>query len=56
MTSISENVHIDELDYIVNEYNDTYLRTIKMMLMIIHILTQAKKLIIKILNFKLVIM
>ena len=30
MTSISKNVYIDKLDDIVNEYNNTYQRTIKM--------------------------
>ena len=30
MTSISKNAHIDKLDDIVNEYNNTYHRTIKM--------------------------
>ena len=30
MTSIPKNVYIDKLDDIVNEYNDTYHRTIKM--------------------------
>ena len=30
MTSISKNVHIDKLDYIVHEYNNKYHRTIKM--------------------------
>ena len=30
MTSISKNVNIDKLDDIVNEYNNTYHRTIKM--------------------------
>ena len=30
MTSISKNVHIDKLDDIVNDYNNTYHRTIKM--------------------------
>ena len=30
MTSISKNVYIDKLDDIVNEYNDTYHRTMKM--------------------------
>ena len=30
MTSISKNVHIDKLDDIVNEYNNTYRSTIKM--------------------------
>ena len=28
MTSISKTVYIDELDHIVNEYNDTYHATI----------------------------
>ena len=30
MTSISKNVYIDKFDGIVNEYNNTYHRTIKM--------------------------
>ena len=30
MTSISKNVYIDKLDDIVNEYNNTIHRTIKM--------------------------
>ena len=30
MTSISKNVYIDKLDNIVNEYNNSYHRTIKM--------------------------
>ena len=30
MTTISKNVCIDKLDIIVNEYNNTYHRTIKM--------------------------
>ena len=30
MTSVSRNVYIDKLDDIVNEYNNTYHRTIKM--------------------------
>ena len=30
MTSISKNVYIDKLDDTVDEYNDTYHRTIKM--------------------------
>ena len=30
MTSISKNVYIDKLDDIVNEYNNTHHRTIKM--------------------------
>ena len=58
MTSVSKNVYIDKLDDIVNEYNTTYHRTIKMksmMLKIIHILIMLKKLIIKILFLKSVI-
>ena len=30
MTSISENVYVNKLDQIVNKYNNTYHRTIKM--------------------------
>ena len=30
MTSVSKNVYIDKLDVIVNKYNNTYHRTIKM--------------------------
>ena len=30
MTSVSENVYIDKLDDIVNEYNNTYHKTVKM--------------------------
>ena len=30
MTSISKNVYIDKVDHIVNKYNNTYRRTIKM--------------------------
>ena len=30
MTSVSKNVYIDKLDNIVDEYNNTYHRTIKM--------------------------
>ena len=59
MTSISKNVYIHKLDDIVNEYNNTYYRTIKMnqsMLNIIHILILKKKLMIEILNLKLAIM
>ena len=32
MTSISKNMYIDKLDDIVNEYSNTYHRTIKMKL------------------------
>ena len=59
LTSISKNVYIDKLDDIVNEYNNTYHRTNKMNPTEVkdnNILTLAKKLMIKILNFKLVIM
>ena len=42
-------MHIDKLDDIVNEDNNTYI-------LIIHILNILKKLMIKILNLKLVIM
>ena len=69
MTSISKNVYIDKLNDIVNEYNNTYHRIIKMKpvdVKVIHILTQwnctqrscalVKKLMIKILNLKLLIM
>ena len=47
-------MYIDKFD-IVNEYNNTYHRTIKMKLKIIHILTLLKTLMTKILNLKLVI-
>ena len=30
MTSVSKNLYIDKLDDLVNEYNNTYHRTIKM--------------------------
>ena len=58
MTSVSKNVYIDKLNDILDEYNNTYHNTIKMkpMLKIIHMLILIKKLIIKILNLKLVIM
>ena len=55
MTSISKNVYIDNLDNIVNEYNNTYHRRIKMKPIdakkAIHILIM-----IKILYFRLAIM
>ena len=59
MTSISENVYIDKLDDIVNKYDDTYHRTIKMKPIddkTIHIQIFIKKSMIKSLNFKLAIM
>ena len=60
-TSLDFNIkkaHIDKLD-ILNEYNNTYHRTIKMKpvdLKIIYILTLLKKLILKTPNLKFVIM
>ena len=58
MTSISKKVYINKLDDIVDEYNNTNHRTIKLnllMLKIIRLLILRKKLMIKILNLKLVI-
>ena len=46
MTSVSQNVYTDKLDDIVDEYNNTYHRTIKMKpvdVKIIHILILRKK-------------
>ena len=59
MTSISKNVYTDKLDDIINKYNNKYHRTIIIKLVDekrVHILTVVKKLIIKILNLKLVIL
>ena len=60
MTAISKNVYINKLDDIVNEYNNSYRRTIKMKPIEVkdntYILTLLKKLMIKILHLKLVIM
>ena len=59
MTSVSKNMYIVKLDDIVDEYNNTYHRTIKMKpvdVVIIHILILTKKLVVKIQNLKLVIM
>ena len=57
MNSMSNNVYIDKLDDIANEYNNTYqLKRNQLMLKMIHILTLIKKFMIKILNLKLVIM
>ena len=59
MTAISKNVYIDKLDDIVNEYNNTYHRTIKMKPVDVKDHTYIdfeEKLMIKILNLKLVIM
>ena len=58
MTSISKSVYIDKLDDIVDDYNNAYHTTIKMKYIhtLIHTLILIKKLIIRILNLKLVIM
>ena len=59
MTSISKNVYIDKLDDIVDEYNNAYHTTIKMKPIDVkdnNTLILIKKLIIRILNLKLVIM
>ena len=58
MTSVSKNVYIDKLDDIVNEYNNTYHRTIKIKPVDVKDNTYIlkKKLMIKIQNLKLVIM
>ena len=58
MTSVSQNVYIDTLDDIVIRYNNTYHSTIKVKPFDVkpHILTLVKRLIIKIVNLKLVIL
>ena len=62
MTSVSKNVYIDKLDDIIDKYNDTYHSTIKMKAVEVKSNTYldyskvVKKLMIKILNLKLVIM
>ena len=60
MTSVSKNVYIDKSDDIVNEYNNTYHKTIKMKRVDvkdnIYILILLKTLMIKILNLRLVVM
>ena len=61
MTSVSKNVYIDNLDKIVDEYNNTYHRTIKMKPVNVKnnvyiYIDLKKKLMTKILNLKLVIM
>ena len=58
MTAVSKNVYIDKLDDIVNEYNNTYHRTIEMKPVDVkdnRLLILEKKLMIKIQNLKLVI-
>ena len=59
MTSVSKSVYIDKLDDIVNQYNNTYHRTIKMKTFDVEdntLLIFRKKLMTKIQNLKLVIM
>ena len=59
MTSISKNVYIGKLDDIVNEYNNTYHRTIKMKPIDVkdnRYIDFDKEVNAKILNLKLVIM
>ena len=59
MTAISKNVYFYVLDNIGNKYNNTVQKTIKMKpidVKLIHMLIQRNKLMIKILNLKLVIM
>ena len=59
MTSSSKNVYIDRLDDIVKEYNNTHHKSIKMKPVDVKDNTYIdfkKKLMIKILNLKLVIM
>ena len=59
MTSLSKNLCIDKLDDIVNEYNNTHHRTIKMKPVDVKdntFITLLKQLIINILSLKLVIM
>ena len=65
MTAVSKNVYIHKLDDIVSGYCRIYIKRINIIeqlklsllkLKIIHILTLLKRLMIKIINFKLVIM
>ena len=65
MTAVSKNVYIHKLDDIVSGYRRIYIKRINiteqlklslLKLKIIHILTLLKRLMIKIINFKLVIM
>ena len=59
MTAISKNVYIDKLDDILNKYNNTYHRTIKMKSVDAKdnaYIDFEKKLMIKIQDLKLVIM
>ena len=58
MTLISNNVYIDKLDDIIDKYNNTHHRTIKLKPVDVkdNTLTLIEKLMIKIPNLKLVIM
>ena len=65
MTAVSKNVYIHKLDDIVSGYRRIYIKRINIIeqlklsllkLKIIHILTLLKRLMIKIIKFKLVIM
>ena len=59
MTSVLKNVYVNKLDDILGKYNNTYHTTIKIKsvdVKTIYILILTKKLMIKILNLKLVIM
>ena len=59
MTSVSKDVYIDKLDNVVNKYNNTYHSTIKMKSVDVKSNTysdSSEKLIIKILNLKLMIL
>ena len=59
ITSVLKNAYIDKLDDIVNKYNNTYHSSIKMKLVDVKsskYITLVKKLMIKILNLKLVIL
>ena len=61
MTAVSKNAYIHKLDDIVSGYHRIYIKRINIieqlkLSKIIHILTLLKRLMIKILNFKLVIM
>ena len=59
MTSVSKKVYIDKLDDIVNKYNNTYHRTIKVKPTDgkdNKYINTDKELMIKVLNLKLVIM
>ena len=59
MTSISKNLYINKLDDIVNKYNNTYHRTIKMKPVYANsntCINSSKKILMKILNLKFVML